>query len=260
MPTLDKGHRLVVNDGLQIWGFDSDTQYNLDYNELTTGNMTGVMFGTTTDMGPLSPGDKWGKWVDYHSTPSAALNASEMAHQNDLLAIQVGDEQGDIESPGGYTAAWFNAAHAGNYFPNSLLYTNSFFINSQANYANFLINSNPDAISWDSYPFSNSTGSYISPQNWLALGNIFRRQALGTYIGATGASPRPYGMYVQTFHDSVAEDPGEAQIRWQQFTAWTMGYSFVDAFIYTGGNNNFGGQPNGPVFQAFQETARQGAT
>src|SRR5436190_11639012 len=65
-------------------------------------------------------------------------------------------------------------------------------------------------------------------------------------------------MYVHTYHDQFAVDPGEVEIRWQQFAAWTMGYKFVDAFIYTGGNNNFGGQPNGPVYQAFQETARQG--
>ena len=101
-------------------------------------------------------------------------------------------------------------------------------------------------------------GRTLRRQNWLALGNIFRRYALGSYIGATGSTPRPYGMYVQTFHDGVAVDPGEAQIRWQQFVGWTMGYKFVDAFIYRGGNNNFGGQPNGPVYQAFQETARQG--
>ncbi|HEX4414692.1 MAG TPA: autotransporter-associated beta strand repeat-containing protein, partial [Lacipirellulaceae bacterium] len=187
------------------------------------------------------------------------LNADGVAHQNDLIAIQVGDEQqSDIEDPNGYTQSWFAAAHAGNYFPNTLLYTNSFFIANQTNYTNYIANANPDAISWDSYPFANPAGYYSSSTNWLALGNIFRRNALGSYIGATGNSPRPYGMYVQTYHDDQAVDPGEAEIRWQQFAAWTMGYSYVDAFIYTGGNNNFGGQPNGPVYQAFQETARQG--
>ena len=110
-----------------------------------------------------------------------------VAHQNDLIAIQVGDEQqSDIEDPNGYTQAWFAAAHAGNYFPNSLLYTNSFFIANQTNYTNYIANANPDAISWDSYPFANPNGYYIAPTNWLALGNIFRRNALGSYIGATG--------------------------------------------------------------------------
>ncbi len=265
LATLDKGHQVLLNDGLQILGFDSDTRYNLDYNELSAGNMTAVMFGFDTDTGILSAGQKWGKWVQPNQTqsnytsPANTLNATEAAHQNDLIAIQVGDEQqSDIENPTGYTAAWFNDAHTGNYFTNQLLYVNSFFIGNQTNYTNFLNNSNPDAISWDSYPFSNPAGHYIQPKNWLSLGNVFRRNALGTYIGSTTSSPRPYGMYVQTYHDEYAVDPGEAEIRWQQFAAWTMGYEFVDAFIYTGGNNNFGGQPNGPVYQAFQETARQG--
>ena len=110
-----------------------------------------------------------------------------------MVALQVGDEQqSDIEDPTGYTKAWFDAAHAGNLYTNQLLYVNSFFINNGTNYANFIANANPDAISWDSYPFANPHGAYILPKNWLALGNIFRRYALGSYIGATGATPRPY--------------------------------------------------------------------
>ncbi|HEX3600077.1 MAG TPA: autotransporter-associated beta strand repeat-containing protein [Lacipirellulaceae bacterium] len=258
--TLDKGHQIFVNNGLQIWGLDTSDDYSLDYNELQAGNMTAVMWTTgQAQPGNLSAGQKWGTWADDKLAPSALLNADGVAHQNDLIAIQVGDEQqSDIEDPNGYTQAWFAAAHAGNNFPNTLLYTNSFFIANQTNYTNYIANANPDAISWDSYPFANPNGYYIAPTNWLALGNIFRRNALGSYIGATGNAPRPYGMYVQTYHDDNAVDPGEAEIRWQQFAAWTMGYSYVDAFIYTGGNNNFGGQPNGQVYQSFQETARQG--
>lgn len=264
--TLDKGHQVIVNNGIQILGLVTDqADYPVDYNEVNAAHMTGAMFAYGNTVPTLSAGQTWGKWISpnpsdgSYQSPANALNANEAAHQDGLIAIQVGDEQqGDIENPNGYTKAWFDAAHAGNYFPNSLLYVNSFFINNGTNYSNFIQNANPDAISWDSYPFSNPAGNYISSTNWLALGNIFRRYALGSYIGATSTTPRPYGMYVQTYHDDIAVDPGEAEIRWQQFAAWTMGYSFVDAFIYRGGNNNFGGQTSGPVYQAFQETARQG--
>jgi autotransporter-associated beta strand protein len=262
---LDKGHQLLVNQGLQIWGFDSDTQYPLDYNELSAGNMTAVMFGFSTDTGGLSAGQKWGKWVDAnpnsstYTSPANSLNPTESAHASDLIALQIGDEQqSDLENPNGYTKAWFDAAHASNLYTNQLMYTNSFYIINGTAYANFIQNANPDAISWDGYPFNPGTDSYISPHNWLSLGNTFRRFGMGSYIGATNAAPRPYGMYLQTFHDSKAIDPGEAEIRWNQFVGWTLGYTFEDAFIYRGGNNNFGGQPNGPVYQAFKETARQG--
>ena len=63
---------------------------------------------------------------------------------------------------------------------------------------------------------------------------------------------------MQTYNDGQHVDPGEVEIRWQQFAAWTMGYKFVDAFIFSGGNNNFGNNPSGPVYMNFQETARQG--
>ncbi|MEX0612224.1 MAG: autotransporter-associated beta strand repeat-containing protein, partial [Pirellulales bacterium] len=264
--TLGKGHQLLVNNGLQIWGLQTDKTYPLSYSELTAANMNAVVFSyEQSNPGVLSPGQKWGKWVvadpthPLYTSPATSLDSTEAAHFADLVSIQVGDEQqSDMENPNGYTKAWFDAAHAGNYFTNQLLYVNSFYIGNHAAYADFIINANPDAISWDGYPFGNPHGGYILPKNWLTLGNVFRRHALGTYIGATGASPRPYGMYVQTFHDGVAVDPGEVEIRWQQFAAWTMGYEFVDAFIYRGGNNNFGGQPSGPVYLAFQETARQG--
>src|SRR5262249_7300160 len=124
---------------------------------------------------------------------------------------------------------------------------------------NFLATANPDAISWDSYPFANPAGHYISPTNWLSLGQRFRKHGLGSYVGATNAAPRPYGLYTQTYHDDFAVAPGEAQIGWQAFAAWTMGYTFTDAFIYAGGNNNFAsgaGDPNG-VYAHYKETARQ---
>ena len=64
--------------------------------------------------------------------------STEIAHQNDLVAIQVGDEQqSDIENPNGYTKAWFDAAHASNYLSEPLLYMNSFFINNRTELCEF---------------------------------------------------------------------------------------------------------------------------
>jgi autotransporter-associated beta strand protein len=286
VPTLDKGHRIIVQNGLQIWGVSSDIlNYDVNYSVLEGANMNGVMWGFPangynvsnggTETHLLSPGDKWAKWTpwEYNTnpangaivTPQNTLTAAENARKSDLIALQVGDEinQSDMET-GTRTRDWLLAAGNGtataadDVFPDSLLYVNSFHIINHANYANFIATANPDAISWDSYPFANPHGHYILPRNWLTLANTFRRHALGSYIGATNNSPRPYGMYLQTFHDSFAVDPGEVQMRWQQFVAWTLGYKFVDAFIFSGGNNNFGNNPAGSVYLGFQETARQG--
>src|SRR5205823_6577423 len=123
--------------------------------------MNGVMwsFGQSK-AGQLTTGQKWGKWIQpdpsqgNYTPPATSLDGTESAHYADLLAIQVGDEQqGDLENPNGYTRAWFDAARSGNYFNDKLLYINSTFWNDINNWFSFIGAANPDAISWDAYPF-----------------------------------------------------------------------------------------------------------
>src|SRR4029079_9763719 len=135
------------------------------------------------------------------------------------------------------------------------------YISDTNAYINFIAGANPDAISWDSYPFG-TTGVY--PYHWLGKAQIYRRAALGNYIGASGNAPRPYGLYLQTYHGGDgARDPGDLEMRWQQFTAWTLGYTFVDTFTAGGGNTSLfnsgdGNSPSNPTYSYFKETARQG--
>jgi autotransporter-associated beta strand protein len=269
--TLGKGHQLLLNKGLQIWGLDQGA-VGFNYNNLANANFNGVMwsFGIDEDnakLASMSPGQKWGKWLDANGTPANALDAFETSRIADLVALQVGDEQQlDLENPNGVTKAWFQAAHAGNHFPNQLKYVNSFFINSDAAYATFIAEANPDAISFDSYPFDDPYGSVILPNNWLALAGRFRRHALSSYLGIGGNAPRPYGMYLQTYAGNegpgrATRHPGEVEMRWQQFTAWTMGFTFVDAFTVGGSSSLFSGSnmssPTEPRYSQFAETSRQ---
>lgn len=268
--TLDKGHQILVNNGLQIWGLDQGAS-GFNYNNLANANFNGVMWSFGLDPSPhpklssLSTGQKWGKWMDPNGSPATALDAIETSKKADLIALQVGDEQqSDLESPNGPTKAWLLSAQAGNYFPDQLLYVNSFFINSDAAYATFIATANPDAISFDAYPFDSPYGALIYPQNWLSKAGQFRRHALGSYIGPGGNTPRPYGLYLQTYASSSegARDPGDLEMRWQQFTAWTMGFTFVDAFTVGGSSSLFNGgnmsSPTEPRYSQFKETARQG--
>jgi len=261
--TLDKGHQLLVNSGLQIWGLNTDSQqYTFNYSNFTGVNMNAVMWSfNQSNPGVLSAGQKWGKWVDHLGNPATALNATELAHYADLVAIQVGDEQqSDLENPNGATKAWFTAARNANLYTDKLLYVNSTYVNDVNAYINFVATANPDALSWDAYPFG-TTGVY--PYNWLGKAQIFRRVALGSAIGATGTAARPYGLYLQTYQGGDgARDPGDLEMRWQQFTAWTLGYTFVDAFTAGGGNTSLfnsgnGNSPTQPRYDQFKETARQ---
>ena len=281
--TLGKGYQYFLNNGLQIWGLDQGAS-TFDYNGLTGANFNGVMwsYGQDYKAANLTAGQKWGKWVDASGSPATALDATQQTKINDLLALQVGDEQqSDLENPNGTTAAWFAAAHNGNYFGNQLLYVNSFFVGSDANYASFIGAANPDAISFDSYPFDEPYGSVILPHNWLAKAGQFRRHALSSYLGIGGNAPRPYGMYLQTYAaqesaTAFTRHPGDVEMRWQQFTAWTMGFSWVDAFhvgsssssLFWDGNQSLPmdgrpdptgqGRPARFTYTYFQESARQG--
>lgn len=267
--TLDKGHQLLVNSGLQIWGCDTGAS-SFNYSNLTGANMNAVMWSHGQSKPQvLAAGQKWGKWVDYLGNPATALNGTEQAHYADLVAIQVGDEQqSDMEALNSQTTVWFQNARAGNHFNDKLLYVNSFFINSDAAYATFIANADPDAISFDAYPFG--TGG-IQPINWLGKAQQFRRHALSSYINAGNNAPRPYGLYLQTYSSTSEQrrDPGDLEMRWQMFTAWTLGYTFVDAFTVGGASSLFyGGSMNDPMDGSsparspprhtwFKESARQ---
>src|SRR5206468_5922275 len=120
-----------------------------------------------------------------------ALDANEVPSKPTLFALQVGDEQqSDIEAASGsFTRAWFQSAHAGaDPFPNALCYVNSSFANDTP-YGNFIAAANPDMITFDSYPYGNAG---FSQYNWLGKAQQFRRQGLGSYVGATGNAPRAY--------------------------------------------------------------------
>jgi autotransporter-associated beta strand protein len=267
LASLDKGHQLLVNSGLQIWGCDTGAS-PFAYSGVTGANMDAAMWSfEQAKAGSLSAGQRWGKWVQpdpsnpSYTAPGTSLTATESAHYADLVAIQVGDEQqGDLENPNGYTRQWFDAARTANNFNDKLLYVNSTFVNDIGNFFNFIGSANPDALSWDAYPFG-TTGVY--PYNWLGKAQIYRRAALGSYIGASGNAARPYGLYLQTYHaGDGARDPSDLEMRWQQFTAWTMGYTFVDTFSIGGGTSLFNGgnmgSPTQPRYDQFAETARQG--
>src|SRR3954451_16230510 len=71
--SLDKGHQLLVNQGLQIWGLNTDSfQYSFNYNNFTAANMNAVMWSYGQSNTPaLSAGQKWGRWADVGNTSPA---------------------------------------------------------------------------------------------------------------------------------------------------------------------------------------------
>ena len=90
--SLDKGHQLLVNNGLQIWGLDQCSGCTFNYNGLANANFNGVIWSWGVDDAPhpklnsLASGQKWGKWVDSNGSPATALDAFETSKIADLIA------------------------------------------------------------------------------------------------------------------------------------------------------------------------------
>src|SRR5688500_19185520 len=87
--TLDKGHSIIVNNGLQIWGVASDIlNYDINYSQLQGANMNGVMWGFPangytvanggTETHLLSAGQKWAKWTpwEYNNNIASGTNVT----------------------------------------------------------------------------------------------------------------------------------------------------------------------------------------
>src|SRR4051794_13029016 len=68
--TLDKGHSILVNNGLQIWGVNTNALpgNGFNYNTMAGANINGVMWGFpaqgTSDVNAVPVGKKWGRWTD----------------------------------------------------------------------------------------------------------------------------------------------------------------------------------------------------
>jgi hypothetical protein len=276
---LDKGHEILLGRGLQVGGLIDQTYRPFHLGMLQGANFTLPLWGWNTDIAQLgaAPGVPWGRWVDY--TTQNDIDPAERPYKSNLVQLQVGDEQDIVNDPAARasTTAWFNNNRAN--FPSTLLSLNrpagDGSSTEATSTANWIGEAQPDMISFDWYPFT-----YTDPIDpnfpnrrwswyWYSVAQRYRRQALGTYIGATfntaGNAPRPYGTYLQTYTSS-SEDrrpPSDSEMRLQMFAALAMGYTDVNCFSYNSGSSTLFDPPSdgdnspAPSYYHFKETARQ---
>src|SRR5204863_3204044 len=139
------------------------------------------------------------------------------------------------------TTAWFNTNRAK--FPDAILSLNRPAGDGSAaeatSTANWIADAQPDLLSFDWYPFTyNPTLDPTFPNRkwswyWYSVAQRYRRQAPGSYIGATfgtsaGNAPRPYGAYPQTSNTAPAPEeapvaPSDSEMSLQTLAALTMG-------------------------------------
>src|SRR5437762_14373916 len=83
--SLDKGHQLLVDRGLQIGGLIAQTVDPFNLNTMQAGGFTMPQWAWTSDVSKLSaaPGAPWSRWIDY--TAENDLTSAEQSHKSSLV-------------------------------------------------------------------------------------------------------------------------------------------------------------------------------
>jgi hypothetical protein len=227
---LDKGHRILLERGFQIQGFVVD---NFGASPPVWSVFDNANFNT-----PDWSWNFYGPWNYYGASPTRPWTASysdynhtnftswELPFAANCISIQLDDEQ-DLNSASvrSNVAAWFAAARPN--YTNTILHINQIpFAALDANYRDFLSNSQPDMLMIDSYRFGPP-----GEGTWNLYSDMQRHRkfALSGHDGS-GAHPIPYALYTQTVN--YGRVPSESELRFNHFAAWTMGYTVTRIFTY----------------------------
>jgi len=247
--TLDRGHRVLVERGIQLQAITRPTQNgHFDLALWNQSNFTTIDFQLTpypsasqiANFPTLADIDglPWTRDMDAQEFYlDHDLFAHEVAHVSDLVRFQIKDEQ-DLTNPEelAYTVDIFDFLR--NKYPDVLLNVDVGM--SVLEMQNFMQQVKPDLLMNQSYHFfgENSPGGPVatpggSPTNIYRDMAIFREAALLGNDG-TGNQPIPYGMFTQMF---IRGGPGghaasDSETRLQNFAGWAFGYTLMDAFVY----------------------------
>ena len=241
-PTLSKGHRILIENGLQIQGMASaDDPFHLEtYAALNYSAINWFNNSNPKLMGP-PPGVPWARWLQPKEVPPPAKemppSANERPYAGKFIALSLGDEP-DLNNPAvrDKYVKWFN--EAAKTHPNQILYINNFGGQvKDAELADFIARGKPDMISWDVYPFKFAGANNpqrvqpegACPFNWYADLRRYRAHSLGAKI--------PFAIYRQTYHSETegVRDPSDSELRQLTFAALAFNAKYITDFTYNTG-------------------------
>ena len=231
---LDRGHRVLLERGLQIQALAHPAENGLDLPCWNESNFTSIdlhygPYPTTAELPLGLQGLLWGRSMhsqEYDWNPD--FFDHEMAHVSDMIRFQIKDEQ-DLTNPDEITRTADIMEDLHNKYPNILLNTD--VGQSVIEMRNFMQQAKPDLLMNQSYPFFGGTGTAGgSPTLLYENMATFREFALGGNDG-TYTRPIPYGLFTQTFVRG-GHTVSDSESRLNVFVAWTFGYKLVDAFFY----------------------------
>ena len=248
---LPKGHRLLIEHGLQIQGMvTKDDVFHLQtYKDANYTAINWLFEADTSKQGP-PPGFAWARWVGDESQMPPRAGANEEPYMPRLLALSLGDEKNlnddKVREP---YIAWFRK-FAGKY-PNTILYANNYGGQvSDAAMSDFVSRAKPDMLAFDTYPWKSNYQSKKpepppggSPTNWYVELRRYREHARAANV--------PLATYRQSFHaeqdydQTIYRDPSRSEFRLNTFAALAFNVKFLIDFTYNTGATSFFTKPGG---------------
>lgn len=257
LQSLDRGHRILIQRGLQLNALvsglitkerqnDPEIWQNWESSKFTTiDNSSGLPAPLNTIAGTK----QWAIWRRNPDNPSQSLPEQlfQSGQIKNLVCWQYGDEQ-DISNEDELQQLETWIKHYRPLLPNTLLYTNQhgderfggFGSTSDLTIRRYMRRIQPDLLMQDTYPYGiwNDLGNQGGRPAQLYYSMMrYRKFALAGNDG-TGRQPIPYGLWIQTFKGAASgigswpRFPSESELRQQQFTALTLGFKLISAFTY----------------------------
>jgi hypothetical protein len=262
---LDKGHRILIDRGLQIQGQAfyrpedlGVSSYSFDPQPFLDANFTTINWQWAIRHA-IAPGDfPWGRWT---GSDEADLTPAELPYKSSMVTLLSGEES-NLNDPAVRMRwqNWFAAARPN--FPNTILYTKQLaFDATPENLLTYMSHSQPDMLFMNSYRWK--VGNIEGTWHLFSDMQRYRKFALLGNDGS-GARPIPYGLQTQTFQgEGLYRVPSESELRMHHFGAWAFGYKVTSAFTYNYGTSalfspGYHTANPTPTYYQLQEINRQG--
>lgn len=240
--TLSRGHVILLEKGLQIqamafpWTTRSTPGFSVGRFEES--NFTGLSFWESpypvNILGNLSSGmhPQWSRFTQDNA--SLILTPAELPYLDQMVNMQYFDEPGGANGPSfaetTLIARWLSAQRKR--YPHVLSHTDIAGTASFQAHSAFVAAAKPDMVLSSWYPWSNDPGMPIVGGSPTTL---YEKLQMWRHVAIAAVPTRiPYGIFTQTVRGGGHfRQPSESELRLNLFAAWTLGYTYTCAFLYS---------------------------
>ena len=233
---LGRGHRLLLEHGLQlqaVWFLPYNT---LNRNRWAESNFTTMHFGST-DWTSVLRGSAYTNWARW-ATPS---NPASITYDTDRWIMATEVDELNLFEPSNISryASWLTKMRR--HLPQVISYTTQSGqgAGSLETLNQYTQQAKPDLLFFDDYVFEYQ---HWGPWPGGSPTRMYSNMAKYHWAGKRGtegdfSQPIPVGNWIQTFKaDDLADNEhivSKSEIGLQYFSAWAFGYKAIAAFTYT---------------------------